>query len=201
MGGNQAPRRVRWSWIQAMALAAILLYFSLRGVDWARVWQEIAGAQWRFLAGGGGFMCLGLLLRSLRWRLLLNAKAHCSVIEVFCATVVGYLGNNFLPARAGELVRTLIISGRSPLSKTYVLTTALSERLVDAIALVLWSSVILLEIGRKPLWMEEISRTAAIAAAVGAVALAILPHTERLCRRLINRIRMPPGVRELLLKM
>jgi uncharacterized protein (TIRG00374 family) len=200
IAASPAQERGRWSWVAAITLATILLYFSLRGVDWTRVWQDIAGAGWRFLAGAGGVLCLGLAVRSLRWRLLLNAEAHCSVGEVFAATVAGYLGNNFLPARAGELVRTLVICGRSPLSKTYVLTTALSERLVDAITLVLWSSVILLEIGRKPQWMEDLSRATAIAAAVGAVALAILPNTERLWRKLLHRLPLPSAVRERLLR-
>jgi len=42
----------------------------------------------------------------------------------------------FQPARG--LVRTFAIGARSSLSKTYVLTTALCERLMDALALVLW---------------------------------------------------------------
>ena len=101
-------------------------------------------------------------MRSLRWRLLLNAEAQFDVLTVFWATMAGYLGNNFLPARAGELVRTFIISSRSSLSKTYVLTTALSERMMDAIALVLWSSVILLGVRPKPAWLDQVSRTAAV---------------------------------------
>jgi uncharacterized membrane protein YbhN (UPF0104 family) len=101
--------------------------------------------------------------------------------------MAGYLGNSFLPARAGELVRTLAISARSSLSKTYVLTTALSERLMDAIALVLWSSLILLGVQAKPRWMVDLSRTTALAAAAGALALALLPHMEGLWRKRLPR--------------
>ncbi len=50
----------------------------------------------------------------------------------FWATAAGYFGNNFLPARAGELVRTFMISSRSGLGNAYVLATALSERVADA---------------------------------------------------------------------
>jgi hypothetical protein len=101
--------------------------------------------------------------------------------------MAGYLGNSFLPARAGELVRTFAISARSSLSKTYVLTTALSERLMDAIALVLWSSLILLGDKAKPRWMEDLSRTTALVAGAGALAIALLPHMEGLCRKLLPR--------------
>jgi uncharacterized membrane protein YbhN (UPF0104 family) len=75
-------------------------------------------------------------LRALRWRLLLSGGHQFGFLTVFSANMVGYLGNAFLPARAGEVVRSVMISPRGPLSKTYVLMTAAVERLSDAIALV-----------------------------------------------------------------
>jgi len=188
-----------WSWILAVPLAAVLLYFALRGVDWGRVWQTIAGAQWRYLAAAALCSCFSYFLRSLRWRILLNAEERLSVGAVFCATMAGYLGNSFLPARAGELVRTLFVSSRSSLSKTYVLTTALSERLSDVIALVLWSSIILIGVQPKPAWMNDVSRTTATVAALGALIIAVLPHTGGLCRNLIERLPMPSALRPRLL--
>jgi uncharacterized protein (TIRG00374 family) len=189
-----------WSWFLSIPLAAALLYLSLRGVDWKRVWQTIAGARWGFLAAGCGCSCFSFFLRALRWRILLNAEERLSVAQVFSANMAGYLGNSFLPARAGELVRTLVISARSSLSKTYVLTTALSERLMDVIALVLWSSLILLGTAAKPRWMEEVSRTTAMVAAVGALAIALLPHTESLCQNLLRRLPPHSALRERLLR-
>ena len=192
--------RRAWSWTLSVPLAAVLLYLSLRGVDWKGVWQTIATARWALLAAGCGCSCFSFFLRSLRWRILLNAEERLSVGLVFSANMAGYLGNSFLPARAGELVRTFVISARSSLSKTYVLTTALSERLMDVIALVLWSSLILLGPESRPRWIEDLSRTAAVVAAAGALALALLPHTESLCRNLLRRLALPPALRERLLR-
>ena len=188
-----------WSWIVALPLAAFLLYWSLRGVDWRAVWRTIAGARWEFLAVSGLLCCVSFFLRSLRWRILLNAEENLPVGAVFCATMAGYMGNAFLPARAGELVRTLVVSGRSSLSKTYVLTTALSERLMDVIALVLWASLILLGIHPKPGWMGGVARTMAMAAGLGAVAIAVLPHTGGLCQNLVRRLPLPPALRDRLI--
>ena len=185
-----------WPLILGVALAAPLLYFSLHKVDWRRVWQTIAGARWEWLAAACGIMAGAFLLRALRWRILLNAGERFGIGTVFCATMAGYLGNSFLPARAGELVRTMVVSSRSSLSKTYVLTTALSERLMDAITLVLWSSLILLNVKQKPAWMEDVSRTTALVAAAGAVAIAVLPHTGGLCRMALDRLPLPDKLRE-----
>ena len=131
----------------------------------------------------------------LRWRILLNTDAHFDVPTVFVATMAGYLGNSFLPARAGEFVRSYIISSRSSLTKTYVLTTALSERMVDAIVLVLASSVVLLGVNPKPSWLGDMSRTTAVIAGAGLLTIAIVPHTGDLVERLLRRIPMPLGLR------
>ncbi len=193
------PRRRAWRWILGTALAGVLLYFSLRGVEWRRVWHIIAGARWGLLAAGCAISCLSYFTRSLRWRILLNAEASLGVATVFRATMAGYLGNSFLPARAGELIRTVVVSSGSSLSKTYVLTTALSERLMDVIALVLWSSLILLGVSPKPRWMADVSRTTAVVAAAGALAIALLPHTGGLTRRLLERLPLPAALRGRLL--
>jgi glycosyltransferase 2 family protein len=186
-------------WILPTVLAVVLLYFSLRGVEWGRVWSTIAGARWQFLLLGALITSVSSFLRSLRWRVLLNAAAHFDVMTVFWATMAGYLGNNFLPARAGEVVRSFIISSRSALSRTYVLTTALSERMMDAIALVLWSSVVLIGVHPKPDWLDKVSRTAALAAGAGLLAVIVLPHTGNLCATIIGKLPLPERFREKLL--
>ena len=177
----------------------MLLYFSVRGVAWSRVWATIAGARWSYLALAAAITSFSFFQRSLRWRILLNTETWFSVGTVFWANMAGYLGNNFLPARAGELIRTYLISNRSSLSKTYVLTTALGERLMDVIALVLWSSLVLLGVNPKPRWMQDLSRTMAIIASAGAVAIMVLPHTGGLVENLLRRIPLPEGLRKRLL--
>lgn len=166
-----------WSWAISILLAAVLLYFALRGVDWRVVWKTVAGARWGFIALAAAMASCSLFLRAVRWRILLNAEGRVGVATVFWANMCGYLGNNFLPARAGELVRSLLISRHGSLSKAYVLTTALAERLADVVALVLWSSLILLRgVNPKPQWITDVSRTMAVVAGAGAVAIVVLPH-------------------------
>jgi len=193
---GQGRRRAFWSWVVPTLLAALLLYFSLRGVEWGRVWITIAHARWRWLAAAGLTTCVSSFLRSLRWRVLLNALGSFDVLTVFWATMAGYLGNQFLPARAGELIRTFIISSRSSLTRTYVLTTALSERMMDAIALVLWSSVVLLGVHPKPAWLEQLSRTLAVAAGAGLLAVIVIPHTGNFCESVIRRLPLPTGIHD-----
>jgi uncharacterized protein (TIRG00374 family) len=190
-----------WSWILSILLAGVLLYFTLRGVDWGQVGRTIAAAQWSYILLGAAITTGSFFLRSIRWRILLNAGARFSVGTVFWANMAGYLGNNFLPARAGEWIRSYLIGKNSSLSTTYVLTTALGERLMDVIALVLGSSLVLLGMDAKPQWMEGLSRTMAILAGAGAIAILVVPHTGNLVDRILGRLPMPRRLRTLLLRL
>src|SRR5260370_20384186 len=190
-----------WYGLLSVALAAVLLYYALRGVEWTQVWTTIAHARWQYLVAACLTTCCSFFMRSYRWRILLNTDARFDVPTVFVATMAGYLGNSFLPARAGEFVRTYIISSRSSLSKTYVLTTALSERMMDAIVLVFASSVVLLGVNPKPAWLGVVSRTTAAIAGAGLLTIAIVPHTGDLVERLLRRIPMPAGLRHRLLEL
>ena len=140
-----------------------------------------------------------LLCRAVRWRVLLRVGADVTVPTAFWATSAGYFGNSFLPARAGELVRTFIISARTNLSKTFVLTTALAERMSDAVTLVIISSIVLLTLPVRPGWFAQAARPFAIAGLCGTACIAILPRTERIWLTLLERLPMPQALRSKLI--
>jgi uncharacterized protein (TIRG00374 family) len=194
---KQAAPRVRAIyWIVALALAAALLYYSLRGIDWRRVWEILRGARPAAVVLAWATISLVVFLRSLRWRVLLSAGKPVSVPLAFWATTAGYLGNNLLPARAGELVRTLMIGRRTGMSTAFVLTTALSERVADAIAVIAISAAVLLAMPNPPGWLAGAARPFAIAGLCGAAAIAFLPAFEALYFRILKRVPVPPALRE-----
>lgn len=183
----------------AALLAAGLLYFSLRGIDWREVGRIVAAASaWRLLAVIG-LATIAVFLRALRWRVLLKAAGDVSLPSVFWATAAGYFGNNFLPARAGELVRTLMISSRSTLDASYVLATALAERVADAVVLVSIAAAVLLTMPSPPGWLAGAIRPFAVLALIGAGGIVLLPLLGRHAPGLIERMPMPRALRPRLL--
>jgi uncharacterized protein (TIRG00374 family) len=171
----------------AALLAAVLLYYSLRGIEWRQVAHITASAKPGLLAFSAGLVTASLFLRACRWRILLNAAGAVRVSTVFWATAAGYFGNNFLPARAGELVRTFMISSQSGLENTYVLATALSERVADAVALVIISAIALLLLPTQTGWLSAAARPFAILGALGAAGIALLPRLASTIRWAIDR--------------
>jgi uncharacterized protein (TIRG00374 family) len=182
-------------WVIALVLAAVLLYYSLRGIDWRQVWTTLASTQLGYIGLSVLISPASLTLRAVRWRVLLCAAGPVRVATAFWATCAGYFGNNFLPARAGELVRTMMIDSETGLGRTYVLTTALSERIVDAVALVLISSLVLLTLPERPGWYAAAARPFAIIGICGVACIAILPKLEHFWQRLLDRAPVPDRFR------
>ena len=177
-----------------VVLAAVLLYYSLRGIEWRDVGRIVAGASVALLALSAAMTLLTTFLRAWRWRVLLNAEANVGMASAFWATTAGLFGNNFLPARAGELVRTYMISAEYGVGKAYVLATAIAERVADAIVLVTIAALVLLMIPSPPGWLEAAATPFAILGLAGAAAIAVLPLLGRPLERLIARAPLPPGV-------
>jgi len=181
----------------ALALAAALLFYSLRGIDWREVGRILAGASLPLLAICIVLTSVTLFLRACRWRVLLNSTLQIGVGRAFWATAAGYFGNNFLPARGGELVRTYMIASR-PGELAFVLTTALAERVADALALVTIASIVLLVHPVASGWMAGAARPVAIAAMAAVVAIAVVPLFGTFFERIIARLPLPDRVKYLL---
>jgi len=185
--------------VLAVALAAGLLVYSLRGMDWPEAARVIRGASAAPLALVCAMISAALFLRAMRWRVLLNAHGDIRPATAFWATAAGYFGNNFLPARAGELVRTYIISSRATLDPAFVLTTALAERIADAIVLVLISAAIIVTMPAAPGWLGGAARPVAFVALAAVLTVAGFPLLERGGLHVVGYLPLPQGIRARLL--
>jgi uncharacterized membrane protein YbhN (UPF0104 family) len=195
MTATARTRARRLSTAAAIALAGLLLLYSLHGIDWRHTAAIVKGASPSWLALAVAISTTTLFLRAVRWRILLSAEGRIGVGAAFSATAAGYFGNNFLPARAGELVRTFLVSSSSGLGGGFVLTTALAERVADAIALALLSAGILFAMPDPPGWLAGAARPFAVAGLLGAGAIAVVPLFEPLLLRLAARAPMQVSAR------
>jgi uncharacterized membrane protein YbhN (UPF0104 family) len=134
-----APRRVgsRLSWL---GIAISLL--ALAGVVWWASRQEApelpsTGSELAALVAAIALYALATVVRSERWqRLLVDEGATPLRVDAYALTCVGYMGNNVLPARAGDAIRMVLMAPRAHTSKRTVIGTLLAERLLDVAVLV-----------------------------------------------------------------
>ncbi len=109
----------------SIALIAAILYF----VDVGAMMTAIRSANYYFLAGAMALSFVWMLGRAKVWQTLLRDKP--AYREVLFATGEGYLLNNFLPFRLGEIGRAFLLSRKSGMQFGEILPTIFIERSVD----------------------------------------------------------------------
>jgi uncharacterized membrane protein YbhN (UPF0104 family) len=84
----------------------------------------------------GALYALATAVRAERWHHILRITGvDAPRSDCYGLTTVGYMGNNVLPARAGEALRVVLLSGRTEAGKRTVTGTIVAERALDALAL------------------------------------------------------------------
>ena len=76
---------------------------------------------------------VSVYFRAMRWSVLLRHIRPVKVPRLFPVVVVGYMANNLLFVRLGELVRCYYLSEREGVSTTSALVTVFVERIFDAL--------------------------------------------------------------------
>jgi uncharacterized protein (TIRG00374 family) len=192
------PRfRFSWSALLTILLAVVLLVLAFRGVDWGELLETVRQGRLEYMVLAFGIMTVSYFLRSLRWRTLLSAQKTLHPLTTFWGTCVGYLGNYFLPARAGEFIRSGLIARRSGLNVLYILATALTERIIDAALLVLIVIVLLpmLLADAVPDWLLSARQAMLLVGFGGLLGLLVAPRMEVLLLRILHRLPLPESLK------
>jgi uncharacterized protein (TIRG00374 family) len=184
------------------AISIVALWLVLRGVDLARTGEVLARADLRWIGLAAAFLSTDLALRALRWQRLLRPIAKVRYPPMLGYLLVGYLANNVLPARLGELVRSHYLGDREGISRASALGTVVVERVVDLVAVVAIASVALLILSVRGVVASAVLVGAGVAGLFLVVlALGIVAHRLPGVDRVRAAVERWPQVRELASKL
>jgi len=133
---------------RALLLPAIVSAIALVAVVWWASRQKMpdlpaASVALPRLAAALGLYALATILRGERWlRLLRHGRASLSRVDAYAITTVGYMGNNALPARAGDVLKAVLSARVSRTPATDGFGSLVAERVLDVAALVLVFTVL-----------------------------------------------------------
>ena len=117
-------------------LAAVLVFFAFRTVDWSAFWGGLKETRWGYVVLFLIFSVLALVFREERWRSIIKPiDPEIARLRVWDSINVGNLVNVVLPG-AGEFVRCGYVSGKR-LSYDKALGTIVCERACDIVAVLL----------------------------------------------------------------
>ncbi len=185
----------KWYLLVTIVIAAILLFLAIRGVSWTEMVSTIQTARAEYLVILFLSSSISIFIRGLRWGVLVSAQQKVKPFTMFWATSVGYLGNAFLPARAGEVIRSVMLGTKTGISKSYVFATAMTERILDVIILVLIGVVSLPSIGALPDWLSSAMGVMGILGLAALVFLFAAPRFSHLLERFIRWLPVPEKLR------
>ncbi len=130
----QLSRRTVFTLLTLLVSFGFLLAFAW-GADWPTIWEEVKNANPIWLVAASMVQLSTFYIRSFRWRILLRPVADIPLMRLTIFTTLGFGGNIFLPARAGEVVRVALAAKERNLPFSSVLATLVLERILDLMAL------------------------------------------------------------------
>lgn len=158
------------------------LWLAFRKVQWAQVWSIVRRADGGLLLAALGSVLLTTAIRSERWRLMFYPEhRRLSPTRLFAMFLLGQMINALLPTRLGEVARALLIGRDQRVSVAQALWTAATEKMLDAIVLLLFLGLVALLVPL-PGWLQSAAWTlsAAVVVVLGACVLAALQEQRTL---------------------
>jgi uncharacterized protein (TIRG00374 family) len=181
-----------------LVVSVLALAFIVRQVDLARTLDILSGAALGWLAVMLLFQAADVVLRAIRWQRLVEPIHHVRFLPITGYLLIGYLANNVLPARLGELVRCHYLGDREGISRTTTLGTVVVERVVDTAVVVVIASLAILVLHVRGLVASAVLIGLAITGLlVVLLALGVAAHRLPGADRVVGFAERWPRVREL----
>ena len=199
---------IRRIWL-GIAITALFVALALVRLDLGETWSAAAGANYAYLVPAIAVYFVSLYVRSYRWRYLLQPFAAVHSWRLYPVILVGYMANNILPVRLGELARSYYLSVREPVRGSTALATILVERVFDGLTLLVFLAVAALFLpiealalrigetrGLAPWGVAALLAAPFVGVLAGIVLVALRPEPSRaLVQRLTQRLPGGAGAR------
>jgi len=192
--GNSTRKRIVTAFVYALSVACLLWVY--HDFDWKTELPRLRNIHWAWIAAAVASDVLVYVCQAWRWNILLTPIQRVPLGQSVRAVYIGLFANEVLPFRSGELVRCYLQSLWSRLAFPLVLSSALIERLIDGVWLILGFAAVALVV-EVPHQVE--AAALALAALVGILGALVLfaVLNSRFARHVTTRHRWSEVVRTL----
>ena len=125
-----------YKFIFGLFISLFFSYISFNQFNFENLLKLINEIKYLYIFIAVTLLIISVYIRALRWNLLFDKKIVSSKF-LFDAELIGYFGNNILPLRLGELLRSSFVSKKYDLANSYVFGTIVLERFLDMMGLLL----------------------------------------------------------------
>ena len=175
-----------------LVVSLLLLGYVFYQTDPAKIGESLGKALYIYLIPALAVYFVGVGVRAVRWHFLLRSIKPIPSRSLFRTVVIGYMANDILPARIGELVRAYVLGQQEKVSKAATLVTIVVERVFDGLTMLTFmvASSFWLDFGDEELAGRiRIVGILFVAAIVGMAVLAGMPkQVQRLTDFFLQRL-------------
>jgi glycosyltransferase 2 family protein len=138
----------KWQFWVGVLISAIALWWALSKLNFGDFWQAIIHANYWWVLPGIVVYFIAVWIRAWRWHYLLKPIEPIKTRVMFPITCIGYMGNNIYPARAGEVLRAVVLKRREGVPISASLATIIIERIFDGVVMLAFVFVNLPELAK-----------------------------------------------------
>jgi uncharacterized protein (TIRG00374 family) len=125
---NQLWKKTR-RWLPGFLISAIAIFILFRAVHMEDVLLAVQTIEIKFFLIAIGITIISLFFKTNVWRSILNLKV--GVVDTFFIICQGYLLNNILPFKAGEVGRAVLMNQKTGKGVMYMFSSIVIERAID----------------------------------------------------------------------
>ena len=131
--------------IISIGVSLACLYIAFQQVDLQKIFDAFSATNIWYVIIAFIITAITFILRSLRWKTLLNAPRSLNLHHYSSTTHIGYFLNNILPFRAGDIFRAQLLSNHDKdIKLTYLLGSLVGEKIIDLWVIGLFTIVLIL---------------------------------------------------------
>ena len=124
-----------WKFWLGVAISALFVYWTAAGLEWRAFWAALGEARYEWIVPAVIVYFGAVWARTWRWHYMLRHMNPIPLRRLFPVVVIGYMGNNVYPARAGEVIRSYVLKRNEGVSISASLATVALERLFDGLVM------------------------------------------------------------------
>jgi glycosyltransferase 2 family protein len=170
----------------SLAISVVFIALFLRATHPGQIEDALRDANYWYLFPAFAVLLCAIAARCVRWSVLMRPVANMSPARLYPYAMIGYMANNLLPARAGEVVRAYVLGDRENVSKMGTFGTIAVERLFDGCILVMMLLIAGSLVGFENSKLQAIAIVSSIFFLVALVAFYVLTLREERAKRVTH---------------
>src|SRR5512143_988741 len=138
----------KWQFWVGVLISIVFIWLALRGLRLDEFWNAVKKANYIWLIPGIGVYFVAVWVRAWRWHYLLGPVKKIPTKTMFPITTIGYMGYDMYPARAGEVLRAVILKRKENVPVSASLATIIVERIFDGVVMLAFVFINLPELAK-----------------------------------------------------